>query len=197
MTKQEAAALVALAAASYPSMQQRDPMPIIAAWALMLADIPAEVGKAAVVKVCRESDFFPSVAQIVAAAELIDPRTDELPSSADAWGEVYKQIQYTGQYRIPTWTNPVIARAVSAMGWTQLCEGENLEADRAHFLRIYESMRSGHKDRAEGNKALELSGMMDVVMAMAGKIGLPEIEAKHVSENQTSQADRPQIVRVK
>lgn len=168
MTKQESAALVALASASYPSMQNRDPSPIIAAWALMLADIPAEVGKAAVVKVCRQSEFFPSVAQIVAASELVDPRTDTTPSAAEAWEEVYRQIQYTGQYRQPAWTNPVIGRAVGAMGWVELCQGENLEADRAHFLRIYESMRTGHKDREAGNKALKLSGMDEIVKALAG-----------------------------
>ena len=69
-------ALVVLASSSYPAMQNKDPQPIVSAWSLMLADIPLEILQAAVLKVCRESEFFPSVAQIVAAASEIDPRSE-------------------------------------------------------------------------------------------------------------------------
>ena len=62
MTRQEICALVALAASSNPIMQAKDPAPIVAAWALMLSDLDPVIAKAAVIKVCRESDFFPSVA---------------------------------------------------------------------------------------------------------------------------------------
>ena len=168
MLDSEVVSLVMIAIAACPSSQERDPEPIANAWKLMLGDIPYAIAKPAVMQVIRASKFFPSVAEIVAAAELLDPRTDALPTAADAWGEVYRQIQYTGQYRQPVWTNQVIARAVGAMGWVELCQGENLEADRAHFLRIYESMRTGHKDRAAGNKALQLSGMDELVKALAG-----------------------------
>ena len=77
-------ALVVLASSSYPSMQSKDPQPIVSAWSLMLADIPLEILQAAVLKVCRESEFFPSVAQIVAAAEELDPRNEKLPTAAEA-----------------------------------------------------------------------------------------------------------------
>ena len=71
MSRQEILALVALASSSYPTMQSRDPRPIVAAWSMMLADMDAALAKAAIIKVCRESQFFPSVAQIVAAAEAL------------------------------------------------------------------------------------------------------------------------------
>ena len=73
MTKQDICALVALAASSNPTMQSKDPAPIVAAWSLMLADLDPVVAKAAVIKVCRESDYFPSVARIIAAAD-VDPK---------------------------------------------------------------------------------------------------------------------------
>ena len=84
MTKQDICALVALAASSNPTMQSKDPAPIVAAWSLMLADLDPVVAKAAVIKVCRESDYFPSVARIVAAAEELDPRNEKLPTAAEA-----------------------------------------------------------------------------------------------------------------
>ena len=79
MTKQEICALVALAASSNPIMQAKDPTPIVAAWSLMLSDLDPVIAKAAVIKVCRESDFFPSVARIVEAARQMDPEQQNFP----------------------------------------------------------------------------------------------------------------------
>ena len=127
-------ALVVLASSSYPSMQNKDPQPIVTAWSMMLADIPQEILQAAVVKVCRDSEYFPSVAQIVAAAAELDPRNEKLPTAAEAWEEVVQLIRDFGPYRAPLYSCDTLKRAVRAIGWQQLCMGENPEADRAHFL---------------------------------------------------------------
>ena len=58
---------------------------------------------------------------------------------------------------------------MQAIGWRQLCLGENPEADRAHFLRLYESMRGTHKERRENEKVLALSGIGDLIRALVGK----------------------------
>lgn len=159
--------LVALAASSYPSMQAKDPEPIAKSWAMMMRDIPVEILKAAIVKVCRESEFFPSVAMLVAAAHELDPRNIKLPTAAEAWEEVQRLIQNVGPYRAPVYSCETVARAARAIGWRQLCEGDNPEADRAHFMRIYDSMRSKHREYDENEKALQLSGMSEVVKALA------------------------------
>ena len=171
MTRQEIYALVALASSSYPSMQARDPRPIVEAWALMLADINPVVAKAAIIKICRESQFFPSVAQVVAASNALDPRGEKLPTAAEAWEEVMRLIVNYGPYRAPVYSCDLVCRAVRSIGWLQLCTGENTEADRAHFLKIYESMRGKHKETQENEKALELSGMRKAILALVGKIG--------------------------
>ena len=139
-------ALVVLASSSYPSMQSKDPQPIVSAWSLMLADIPLEILQAAVLKVCRESEFFPSVAQIVAAAAELDPRNEKLPSAAEAWEEVEQQICAAGIYKSPVFSSDLVRRAARAIGWLQLCSSENPAADRAHFLRLYESMKNKRKE---------------------------------------------------
>ena len=162
MNRQEILALVALASSSYPTMQSRDPRPIVAAWSVMLADLDAAVAKAAIIKVCRESQFFPSVAQIVAAAEALDSRLEQLPTAAEAWEEVSRLIQLVGPYRSPEYSSDLVRRATRAIGWRQLCTGENPEADRAHFLKIYESMRGKYRENRANEAALALSGM-DVI----------------------------------
>ncbi|MHC1762112.1 MAG: replicative helicase loader/inhibitor [Negativicutes bacterium] len=171
MTRQEVCALVALASSSYPTMQSRDPRPIVEAWALMLADLDAVVAKAAIIKVRRESKFFPSVAQLVAAAAELDPRLAKLPTTAEAWEEVESLIQTVGPYRAPEYSCDTVKRAVRAIGWQHLCMGENPEADRAHFLRLYESMRSRYREDRENEKVLALSGVEELIKALAGKMG--------------------------
>jgi len=178
LNKQETACIVGIIVETYPNLSAKPDWNVknmVEVWSMLLGDIDFEIAKVAVIKACRQSKFPPSVSEIVEAANAVDPRIEQLPSSADAWNEVFGKIQSVGQYRKPDWSHEVIARAVGAMGWPQLCEGENLEADRAHFLRIYESMRTGHSNRAESNKALELSGMMDIIKALAGKMDMNQL----------------------
>ena len=171
MTKQDICALVALAASSNPTMQSKDPAPIVAAWSLMLADLDPVVAKAAVIKVCRESDYFPSVARIVAAAEELDPRNEKLPTAAEAWEEVERLIIQFGPYRAPQYSCDLVRRTVRAIGWLQLCCSENPATDRAHFLKLYESMRSKHKEQKEIEQVMKIAGIGDLIRALAGKTG--------------------------
>lgn len=170
MTRAEVIALVALATGAHPAAQGKDPKPVVEAWSLMLADIPFVVAKAAVIKVCRESKFFPSVADIVEAAQELDPEKEKLPTAAEAWEEVVQLIIDYGPYCAPAYSCDLVRRAAQAIGWLQLCTGDNAEADRAHFLKIYESMRSRHKDQRENKKALELSGMGKVITSLTRKL---------------------------
>ena len=168
MTKQDICALVALAASSNPTMQSKDPAPIVAAWSLMLADLDPVVAKAAVIKVCRESDYFPSVARIVAAAEELDPRNEKLPTAAEAWEEVEKLIIQFGPYRAPQYSCDTVRRAVRAIGWLQLCCSENPAADRAHFLKLYEAMKNKRKETKEVEQIMKIAGVGDLIRALAG-----------------------------
>ena len=170
MTRQEICALLALASSSYPSMQARDPKPVVEAWSLMLADIDPVVAKAAIIKVCRESQFFPSVAQIAAAAKQLDPKNEKLPTAAEAWEEVKRLITNNGPYRAPAYSCETVRRAAQSIGWMQLCTGDNAEADRAHFLRIYESMRSSRVGDKENKIVLELSGRGALLTALTRKL---------------------------
>ena len=168
MTKQEICALVALAASSNPNMQNKDPQPIVAAWSIMLADLDPLVAKVAVLKVCRESEFFPSVAQIVAAAAELDPRNEKLPTAAEAWEEVEQQICSVGTYKPPVFSSDLVRRAARAIGWLQLCSSENPAADRAHFLRLYESMKNKRKEAREIEQVMKIAGVGDLIRALAG-----------------------------
>lgn len=164
-------ALVVLASSSYPSMQNKDPQPIVAAWSLMLADFPQEILQAAVVKVCRESPFFPSVAQIVAAAREMDPAQAKLPTAAEAWEEVGQLLRRAYPGYCPVYSCELVKRAVQAIGWFELYTGDNPEASRAHFLKIYESMRNREKDRQEIQAVMQIAGVGDLLKALSNQLG--------------------------
>ena len=70
------------------------------------------------------------------------------PEPLEAWGIVLKEIQRVGFYRSPTFTDPVIAKAVDCIGWQTLCSSDNQVADRAHFGKVYEGLwRQAENDR--------------------------------------------------
>ena len=60
-----------------------------------------------------------------------------------------------------------VRRAVRAIGWLQLCLGDNPEADRAHFLKIYDALRIRHQAEQENEAVLALSGAADLIRALA------------------------------
>lgn len=182
MKRTEIVSLVTIAIASCPSAQEKDPEPIVNAWSLLLGDMPYEIAKAAVMKVCRSSRFFPSVAEIVAAADELDPRSEKLPTAAEAWEEVKRLLSSVGPYiserRPLVFSCQTVERAARSIGWQQLCNSESPEADRAHFMKIYDSMRTKQRETTELNKALELSGMKEVVEALAGKMDVKRLDCK-------------------
>ena len=137
----------------------------------MLPDIPFAVARAAVINVCRSSPFFSSVAEVVEAARELDPCQEHLPTAAEAWEEVSRLIQDVGPYRAPQYSCDTVRRAVRAIGWLQLCCSENPATDRSHFLKLYESMRSKHKEQKEIEQVMKIAGVGDLIRALAGKTG--------------------------
>ena len=74
----------------------------------------------------------------------------DLPTADEAWGEVRKQIAAVGSLRgtvrwqgkqdiliEPRWSNPLIGRVADNFGWDELCQSENPDATRAHFMQMW------------------------------------------------------------
>lgn len=60
--------------------------------------------------------------------------------AGEAWGLVRAAIGSLGSYGYPKFDDPLIDRAVLAVGWKDMCLSENPSVERAHFLKIYESL---------------------------------------------------------
>ena len=178
MTKQEIGALLALATANFPSMQEKDMRPTANLWSEMLSDIPFDIAKAALIKVLATARFWPTVAEIrEAAAEIINP---QLPSPIEAWGEVVQAIKIYGLYRQEEGLNslsPITKRVVQNIGWREICLCEQPDIIRGQFRMAYEQYAKREKEEAVlPAEVKRLASGRDKVLSLVGEIGrtIPE-----------------------
>lgn len=131
-------------AAAFP----RSPVPAetVAIYAAALCDLePAQLA-GAVAKAILCSPFFPSIAELrTFAAE----SCAALPDAESVLGEILEAIRSRGWIDPPKAgeLSPVAEATVAVVGWDTLCRSENIEADRAHLLRIAATMRKRAVER--------------------------------------------------
>lgn len=142
-TKAELAKLIGFLAASFPAAKITDQT--IEAYIAMLEDVPIGILRVAVQQCANDSKFFPSLAEIRDRVATISRPAQ--PNAAEAWEEVMIAMKRDGFYKHPAFADSVLQRAVEAMDWQALCSSENTVADRAHFMKIYDSLLD--RDRHE------------------------------------------------
>ncbi len=112
-------------------------------YALILADIPADLLHQAAVHLGSTNTFFPSAAELRQAVFDLSDRAQGILTAGEAWAEVCEKFgQGFSRYRAPDkWTSPVVHDALRAIGgWRYLCDSENLTADRARFIQAYQAL---------------------------------------------------------
>jgi len=106
----------------------------------LLTDLPAALLEQAALEHISRSAFFPTIAELRGAAfDLLEAVHPSL-SAHEAWLVVQDEIQRTGHAGQPEFADPLLIRAVDALGWRQLCLSDNPIADRAHFVQIYQAL---------------------------------------------------------
>jgi hypothetical protein len=109
-----------------------------------LSDLPEEILAAAIRQCVNDCEFFPTVAAIQDRVKLL-ASPDRL-SGPEAWEVVVTALK-SGQYYFtdPVFEDPLIQTCVGALDWYTLRASENPIADRAHFLKMYESVVAREK----------------------------------------------------
>jgi hypothetical protein len=117
------------------------------AYIATLADIDGDLLKAAALRFI-ERNVYPRIAtpgELRQYAAEIVTQARGLPAATEAWGEVMHQLRYVGSWGSPSWTTPLVARAVADVGgWMNLCMTENITADRARFIAAYDERLKRH-----------------------------------------------------
>lgn len=86
------------------------------------------------------------------------------PDPEEALREVYRTISAVGIYRTPEWSDSAIASAIDALGgWKAVCNEDNPEAFRAHFLKLYGTARTRvDREALLGPSVRELAGGLNL-----------------------------------
>ena len=151
---------------------------MVETWALLLSDVPGELGTAAFAAHCRTSVHPPTPADVRAAAQI----HSALPSPGEAWAEVIEAARLIGyqEGRVPAMSCPEVADAARAAGWSAICFADtemSLSTTRAHFFRIYDGMAS-RVDREERRLALEGSVPPGLLPRLKRVDGRPRIAGR-------------------
>lgn len=121
-------------------------------WATFVQDIDDDLLMAAITQFISAADhaFPPSIPEIRHAASNIKREVAGVPTAWEAWEDVlkaplpsmvrtfrdgnwYDQEPYA-------WKHPIVEKVARQLGWhRRQFPGANLEADRAHFVKAYES----------------------------------------------------------
>ncbi len=105
----------------------------------LLSDIPPADLQTVVDQAIAECKFLPTIAELRERWHSLTRGLGQ-PSATEGWNEVLEQIRTVGYIGTPQFSNAITARVVKAMGWRELCASENVIADRAHFMRMYEQI---------------------------------------------------------
>lgn len=151
MTREDTIQVLSILKAAYPkfyaNLTRDGAMQIIELWSAMFINDDVEYVKTALLKHIATNAFPPAIADIRKAMLFVtDANENDL---GEAWGEVMRAVRNFGYIREKEALESLKSttrRAVESMGWQNICASENLMADRAHFLRIYEAIEKREKE---------------------------------------------------
>lgn len=132
---------------------------LIALWGQMLEDVSFEIAQVAVQKYMSESVYPPTIADI--RARIADITVFREKPGIEAWGDVKTAIRKYGVYNEEKAMNSLMGvtrKVVESMGFRTICMSENEMADRAHFLKVYDTIAE-----RERQDALMLKSTRDLI----------------------------------
>lgn len=136
MNKHETAGMLAYLSAAYPRVA------ITKETARVFHEVLNHLEHEKVMEACREivreSEFFPSAAEVLRSVARAQGVLS--PPATAAWTDVLKQVNRHGMQGTPEFAHATIAAVVQSLGWRNICMSENQEVLRSNFLRMYDEV---------------------------------------------------------
>lgn len=142
MRQTEIIKLIGICSANYrnwPEKSQAEPM--LALWTKMMGDTEYFVAEAAVEKYLAESVYPPTIADIM--TRIADITVIKEKTAIEAWDDVKTAIRKFGWYNEKGAMQSLggtTHKVIDSMGFKTLCLSEDEMADRAHFLKVYDTL---------------------------------------------------------
>lgn len=146
-------------------------------WYRALKDLSDEQFQYAVQILAKTSKFAPTIAEIREKATEFD-KLELTPE--EAWAIVYLDVRRCGYYHEPSYNDWKIEAAKNAIGWKSLCDmtEESKSVIRAHFMRIYESLRQ-RENAAKVTKSENIRRLIgELSFRLAPKAERPALSTK-------------------
>lgn len=144
-------------------------------WFKQLQDIPYRVAEVALNKWVAVNKWSPSIADI--RAEAAEIKNGESPDWGEGWESVIAAIRRYGSYRVDeamTSFEPVTRKCVERIGFLNICQSENIAADRANFRTLYEQLAEKEQKHRQVPPALSQL----IAKIQKNELGLDEFEAR-------------------
>lgn len=150
----------------------------VAVYVRFLQDIPTNELQAVVDQCIVESEFLPTIAKIKEMHRQMHSAVSP-DLAAQGWLSVQKALRDPATYSptpegpMPKFRDPLVAKAVEALGWHNLRLSENAMADRAQFLKFYGMF--ANSEAGEQRLSPEFKQLREVAQEREGFGGLRQI----------------------
>lgn len=149
MDREEVKQILTIINVAYPNFyKDSDKKAAVNLWCMMFEEDSLQSVQLAVKTHIATNKFPPKIADI--RESLVNVSRSVL-SSDEAWGMVKKAISRYGMYRETEAIESLsdeLGTFVKRFGYKDLCLSENIMADRAHFIKLWESNRKNEKYNA-------------------------------------------------
>ena len=117
----------------------------------LLKDIPADVLEVACKKASMESQYLPTVAELIKSAKdlLAEINGTKPVPFPDAWEEILKVLRETYVWDVPRFSRPEIQQVVNAFGWEELrvMETKDIPIIRSQLKGMYETICKSNEEK--------------------------------------------------
>lgn len=162
MKKKDFAIFAACLKTFYPKEKLFETEQAVELWFQQLKDIDINVLKLALSTWVATEKWSPTIADLREKAAEIEGQT---PADwSNGWDNVQKAIRYYGRYRQAEALesmDEITRQTVSRMGFIELCNSENVAADRANFRTIYQSI--AERKKRENQIPVEVMALIEQV----------------------------------
>ena len=188
MSREEISTVLGILKISYPrfyvNMTVKEANDTVSLWQEMFNGTDINLLKMAVKSLITHFEFPPTIANIKKEIDKLTTPTSEQMTVDEAWGQVVKAIQNYGYNRQEEALNsmsPAVAKVAKNL-YREFCLSENVMADRAHFMKMYEISQN----RAKENRLIPLD-IREAIDLLQEKLSMPDyniqIEKKSTYKN--------------
>ena len=138
MNRQETARILVILRTVWPDIPATDDT--VTAWSWAFEREPYSAVEDAAKRYMRTGTFAPKPAELLALIGTQRVGPDLVPEAA--WTEVLAEVRRVGHYRASErqFSHPLIAEAVNAIGWRDICLSESPDIVRSQFTKTLRTL---------------------------------------------------------